>query len=321
MSETKAAYSKFLAENITNVSVFCYPWWLDAVSGSENWDAAICDLNGKVMGVLPYTLQNYRGFNLSVLPQLTQKLGPILSFPTDISHRRKLSLEKEILDILIRKLPTFHLFRQTCDYDIQNWLPFYWHGFKQTTQYTYVVRNIQNENEVLMRFSKSKRKEVRRSQNVLNVEHHFNYSEFYDFHEYCLSAEGKKISYDKALLARLCQTDTMSKHHNFIVIRDASNDQLLCALFLVSDARTTYNLISAIRPVTKTSGASSLAVYEALKLAMVRGNDFDFEGSMLQNVEHSFRQFGGIQQPLQQVEKFNNRALYFITEMRRLFLS
>ena len=67
---------------------------------------------------------------------------------------------------------------------------------------------------------------------------------------------------------------------------------------MIWDAETAYDLISTIDPEYRNSGAASLAVYEIIKYVKTQGiTGFDFEGSMIEGVENSFRKFGTVQTP------------------------
>ena len=54
-------------------------------------------------------------------------------------------------------------------------------------------------------------------------------------------------------------------------------------------------MISTIDPDYRNSGASSLLIYEIINFLRDKVRKFDFEGSMIESVENSFRKFGAIQ--------------------------
>ena len=57
-------------------SIFCQPWWLDAVA-PDRWDAAQVFDRGELQARMPYVLQRNRlGFRIISMPPLTQALGP-----------------------------------------------------------------------------------------------------------------------------------------------------------------------------------------------------------------------------------------------------
>ena len=62
-------------------------------------------------------------------------------------------------------------------------------------------------------------------------------------------------------------------------------------------------------PALRTSGASSLCLWQAIKLAGEMGKSFDFEGSMIEPIERLFRAFGARQTPYMRVSRSPNRLL------------
>ena len=70
-----------------------------------------------------------------------------------------------------------------------------------------------------------------------------------------------------------------------------------------------YDLISTINPNFKHSGASTLVIKKAIEYVSSLTSKFDFEGSMIEPVENSFRQFGSIQKPYFLISKVNSKLL------------
>jgi len=84
---------------------------------------------------------------------------------------------------------------------------------------------------------------------------------------------------------------------------------LLACNFIVWDHQYAYNLNSSIDKEYSKTGASSFLVHEAIRFASTKTKGFNFCGSMLENVEQSFRRFGAKQQPYFQVYKLNSMML------------
>jgi hypothetical protein len=76
----------------------------------------------------------------------------------------------------------------------------------------------------------------------------------------------------------------------------------------VWDRHAAYNLLGGADPQLRTSGASSLLMWESIVRARERTDVFDFEGSMLQPVERFFRSFGARQTPYLRVSRADARA-------------
>ena len=73
--------------------------------------------------------------------------------------------------------------------------------------------------------------------------------------------------------------------------------------YVVWDDAAAYYLMGGGDPELRTSGASSLLMWEAILRARNVTDVFDFEGSMLRPVERFFRAFGGRQIPYLQVSR------------------
>jgi len=295
-----------------NIPIFSIDWWLDSVCGEENWDVAIVEKGGEIWATMPYYIKKKWGFTLITMPPLTQKLGPYIKYPQGQKYYKKLSWEKEIMNELIDQLPEFDYFYQQWDYIITNWLPFYWRGFKQTTRYTYVINiNDNNENNIIENFSHAKRKQIKKAiRNGINIKSNIIQPEdFYNLHKRELEFEKAKISYSFKLFNRLYK-NALSNDQGVIISAEDLNGIIHGALFIIFNKQSAYDLISAFNPDFLDSGASSLLVLEAIKYTQWHNIDrFDFEGSMIENVENSFRQFGAIQSSYSAVYKINSKLL------------
>jgi hypothetical protein len=65
------------------------------------------------------------------------------------------------------------------------------------------------------------------------------------------------------------------------------------------------------------SGASTLLICEAIKLSQANKlQKFDFEGSMIEGVANSFKQFGAIQTPYFRITKANNPLIKIVEAFR-----
>jgi hypothetical protein len=80
-------------------------------------------------------------------------------------------------------------------------------------------------------------------------------------------------------------------------------DRVHAVAYVVCDRRTAYYLMGGGDPKLRTSGASSLLLWEAIRRTRPVVSVFDFEGSMLRPVERFFRAFGGRQVPYLHVSR------------------
>lgn len=306
----KQKYQIFI--NKERVPVFSHPWWLDAVCGIENWEVILVEQGDEIIASFPYFMKKkYRFISGITMPFMTQKMGIYIKYPKEQTEDERLSYEKKIMNEIIDKLPHFDFFITTFDYLYRNWLPFYWKGFKQSTFYTYILPDISNIDSVLENFDRSKKKNIRKAEKEVEVFFDLSCKAFYENHVMTLSKQGQNISYSFSAFQDIYTAAYSHNQGRTIYCKD-KNGNIHAALFVVWDKQCAYDLISTIDPDFRNSGAASLLVYEMIKYLSDKVASFDFEGSMIEGVETSFRKFGAVQTPMMRIVKFNTRKMKFI---------
>ncbi len=86
------------------------------------------------MAALPFFLKRKYGFKYITMPLLCKMMGPYL-----LPIYRTIEHEHKLFEALIVQLPEVDRFVQDFHFTYQNWLPFYWKGYQQTTRYTYLI--------------------------------------------------------------------------------------------------------------------------------------------------------------------------------------
>ncbi|MFN5622175.1 MAG: GNAT family N-acetyltransferase [Flavobacteriales bacterium] len=309
MQTAKQRYAELCASEV-HVPLFSQAWWLDAVCPPHEWDVLLYEEGGHIEAALPYQLSRKWGIRFVINPALTQGTGIWYRLHEGESEHDRLSREKKAATHIVEELKRLKLafFMQHFSPDITNWLPFYWSGFTQTTRYTYRISDIRNPEACFEAMSYAKQKQIRKAAELI-VTTAITPQDFYRHHAQSLRAKGKKIFYPQAVLERIHAA--ASARHQILVIglQDAQGD-LHAALWIVYDGQCAYNLISSISPEHAASGASSRVVFEAIKHLKDACRTFDFEGSMDEGIENSFRQFGALQTPYFRVIKAYNRMVF-----------
>ena len=304
----KEKYQK-LCQNESTIPILSQPFWLDAVCGEENWDVILYEKGGDIAASMPYYIKKRYGLSYSTQPKFTQTLGPWIKYPENLKYDHKLLYEKEVMYALIEQLEkipiVYHL--QQFSYKITNWLPFYWKGYSQRTNYTYRIEDISNTEKTFNHFHPSKRRHVRKS---ISEDHVISFDlsakEFYKLHKYSLREKGQAISYSFEMFLRIYET--VYKHNCGRVIYAMDRDNNLhCAQFFIYDCNSAYFLISGINPAYQHLGSSTRLVFEALKYLSDKTKSLDFEGSMIESVEESYRRFGTVQTPYFKITKIYTR--------------
>ncbi|WP_346355414.1 GNAT family N-acetyltransferase [Azotosporobacter soli] len=310
---------RMLCEKNPSIPIFSQSWWLDAVCGMEGWEVLLVEKGGEVVASWPYNVRKKYGMQWVYMPTLTQTLGIWLKYPDGQKYAKRLPYEKELIDELINRFPSVDFFWQQFHYSITNWLPFYWRGYKQTTKYTYVIDDLSDLEAVFANFEHAKRKNIKRAESLVSVKFDLGADAFYENHKMTLAKQGETISYSREVFERMYQACYQNNAGKTIYAVDADN-HLHAALFIIWDSNSAYNLISTIDSEYRNSGAASLLVREAIRFVSDKTAKFDFEGSMIEGVENSFRQFGAVQRPYFAISK-NSRRFRVCQSLRELAIS
>jgi hypothetical protein len=300
--------------------IFLQNWWFDAVTAPEGkeWNALLCEENGKIIAAMPYHLIKKYGFKIIIQPQLTQYNGIWIDYPKDIKLHKRYSFEKQVMDNLIDQLENlrYSFFTQNFHYSFMNWQPFYWRGFRQTTRYTYQIKDLSDLEKCFDNFSYAKQKHIKKENNNLLIDFSLSANEFYDFHKECLKQKNASIEYSQELFLSVYDEAIKREQGKIIALKD-KNKNLHSALFFVWDKNSAYAMISTINPQFKSDGASTKMFWEAIKFVSDKTKVFDFEGSIIKNVAQSFQQFGAEQVPYFNISKSYSYIFNILLRLKR----
>lgn len=304
----KELYRQFCKEE-KSIPIFSRDWWLDAVCGNENWDVAIVKRNGVILGTLPFYLKRMYGFRIITMPPLTQTLGPWIR-PSKAKYARQLAFQKDVMTELIGQLPPFDYFKQTFHYSITNWLPFYWMNFQQKTDYTYVLEDLSDENMLWGMMENSIRSDIRKAKDRegLTVRTDLEINDFLDLNEKTFSRQKLKFPVNHSIVLRLDRSCIENKCRRIFIAED-QHGRRHAGIYLVWDENSAYYLMGGADPELRNSGAGALLMWEALTFSATVTLKFDFEGSMIESIEHYFRSFGGQQKSCLNLSKTNSVLL------------
>lgn len=307
MNERTIAYRNF-ARNEKSLPIFMRDWWLDAVCG-DKWDVSVVERGGVIVAAMPYTLKQRYGMTIITQPPLTQTLGPWLKLSNG-KYSNSLGHEKDLLAELISQLPTFSDFKQSWNFKNTNWLPFYWQGFHQTTRYTYRLEDLTDLDVVWSEFSENIRREIRKASNrfKLKVRTDLDLNDFLELNHQTYNRQGKGLPYSIEFINRLDRASAENNSRQIFIAEDLEGKRH-AGVYIVWDEQSAYYLLGGADPKLRSSGASSLCLWEAIKFSSTKTKSFDFEGSMIEPIERYFRAFGAIQTPYFLVSKTPSRVV------------
>ena len=292
---------EFYLQNIASDKLFHQPFWLDAVA-ENNWDVALIKKNDEIIASMAYYSKDGR----IIMPALTQFLGPNIKPVNHKNYYQQLSETHKVLSELLKQIPNHQYFEQRWHYQYQNWLPFYWEGFKQTTKYTYVLENISDIDSIWKGMKDNARNEINKAEKELAIDSNEDITHFYKFIATALKSKSITVPYSASFLQNLFTTCLKNKSSKLFWAKNNDNKPL-AAILIVWDKNTCYYLLGASAE-TSHSFALRLLIWHAIQYSSSFVNSFDFEGSMIEGIEHFFRSFGAIQKPYFEITKTNSRA-------------
>ena len=304
----KEKYRKLCEQEIT-LPVFSKDWWLDAVSTNGEWDVVLIEKGGEIVAAWPFFLIKKKGFRLITMPCLTQSLGIWIKYPQNQKYVTRLSYEKKIIGELINKLPQFDFLSQNFFLFLTNWLPFYWRGFQQTTRYTYRIDLSRSLAEIESDLDQDNRKAIKKGKSGnLEVVEENNIDSLFLLVKKTFLRQKTQVPFSKEFLMKL---HAAALRHNLgkVYVAKVGGIPIAAGLFVV-DSEAIYYLVggfdqehAAIRPMNFLLWA---VICEAKKMGI---KHFDFEGSMIEDVEGFFRSFGATQTPYFNIHKTPSKIL------------
>ncbi len=287
--------------------IFHQPWWLDIVCATSTWDYSISKTkSGEITGVLPYYRTGVFGMTFLRMPPLTPYLGPLIIYPTNPQKRHsKYSFEQRVMDDLLDSLPDFTYFHQIFPYEIENWLPFYKRGFRQTTRYTYVFERL-DLNIVYDGMNDNTRNKIRKAEKSIVITKQGTLKDFFRLSAATFERQSLTVPYSIDMFVRL-HSAIQEKEQGCLFFAKNNTGHIGAALYLIWDEASAYLWQLGAEVGFRNSGAVQLLIWSAIQEAHRRQLKFNFEGSMLPHIEPVFRAFGAERKPVHEIYKTPNR--------------
>ena len=309
----KEKYRALCEAEGARIPLFQQHWWMDTVCHGKQWDVLLVERDGHVEGALPYLLSRKFGIRYVLQPQLTQFNGPWYNHP---DKGDPIAFEHRVGDELARQLEGLHLnlFLQHFAPSVKNWLPFHWHGYHQTTRYTYRFDPLPTPDTLPRLADRGRTRGIDQVRNTYTLDRQVPPAEFAAMHlDYWQRRAGKDLLSEDFIL-RVVQTALDRQQGLLYGLRD-SNQRLMAARFVVFDSACAYALLSAMRPDTLRN-AMTFLVWELICSLYGRTRMFDFEGSMDPGIEHFYRSFGTTQTPFFEVSRTRPALLALLLGLR-----
>lgn len=236
------------------------------------------------------------GIKMALPPEITPYSG-VLFKERDTKCVSKLSAEKKASRQIARRLKSdFHLARLHFSPGPIDLQPFIWEGFSTSIQYTYIIRLNQTLEDIWEAMEETRRRNIRRAEkDGLSIIQSDDFDQTFNLVEKTFARQNKAVrsklrafNYNKVLTQRNQCKSFLAKDRN---------GEYIAAVYIVWDNRKSYYLLGGYDSEKSHHGASALAMWEAIKFSKqeLALEEFDFEGSMIPQIERFFRGFGGQQ--------------------------
>jgi len=179
--------------------------------------------------------------------------------------------------------------------------PFIWRKFKVIPGYTYIIDLEKSTENIRKNMSVVRRNDINKAlRDGLIAKYNDNLEIVKSLVLKTFLRQNKKVNkyhLDKVLFEFASENNSFS----FVTFQ---NNKPIAIVFCVYDTSTTYYLLGGYDSKNSHHGAGALAMWEAIKFAKKIGlKYFDFEGSMVPQIERYFRGFGGKLTPCYRINK------------------
>ena len=300
-------YMKFIES--TYVPIFSQIYWLDVVC-DKDWDVWFFESGGNIEAALPYRIVIKDGYKIITRPPLTQNNGIILSKLEQQKNATREANQEQIISKAIDYIQSLNLdlFEQQFHYKFINWLPFYWANYTALVRYTYLIATSDLSIDKVFDLFDSKLKNcIRKAENRVQISS-ISADEFYKYYADIFSKKNLTPSISKEKWIELYEV--CANQEIILLLKAEECAQVQSVACFVEDARSVYLLMGGTFSYTTSNCAYDYLIWWGIKYAATRKKDFDFEGSVIKDVNQNIRKFGGQAMPYFRIRKvFNNELL------------
>lgn len=302
-----------LCRTEAGIPLFSRAWWLDTVCKENKWDVLLIEEKGNILAIMPLYIPHPK---IISMPPYTQTMGPWFATEAeDTKYTTALGKRQALSKTFTEALKQYPSFLQNFNYKITDWLPFYWEGYKQTTRYTYLLKNIGDPDYLWDNMSPNIRRNIVKAKDKFRIEvkRDIPIDDFLKVYSLSFKRQQQRAPHID-ILKRLISECRRREQGDLWGGYD-KDGRLHAAAFIVWQESSAYYLAGGGDPALRDSGAHSLVLWQGIKDVSHYTSLFDFEGSMMPGVERFFREFGAVQTPFFTISK-NERSLLYRVRMK-----
>ena len=272
-------------------TLFHKTYWLN--TSGEKFKIYGCFKNGNLLGGLPIICKSKFGIKQAVHPPLTPYLGVIFK-KSETKYVNRISEEKKISESIAKRIKEdFDFVRFNFSPLFTDLQPFVWQGFSSNVRYTYLL-NLKNLEKAWKGMEDNRRNDIRRAEkDGIVVESSDSFKEAFALVERTFQRQGIEVKFKSAASGYNKVLNKKGQSKSFLARNKGG--KAIAMVYIVWDKKRSYYLLGGYDPEKRHHGASAIAMWEAIKFTKEKLglDEFDFEGSMIPQVEQFFRKFGG----------------------------
>ena len=253
-------------------SIFQETWWLEAAAGAALEQAEV-QWDGQLVAALPFVRSRKLGFTLLEMPPYTRTLGPILTLPESTPAQRMRNMQ-DIARDLLAAMPRHDRCQMTLGPDDPTAFHLALAGCSLGQQFTFRMPAMWDEDRHWSELDQKTRNLIRTAARDLEVRRDSSFEALLELSE---RERGEEDRNDRATLRRIAAA-AAARAQQATLTAHLERGALVAAATIVWDSQTMYFWQSVRDSRVPHSGANSLLVWEAMRLALEKRLIFDVDG-------------------------------------------
>jgi hypothetical protein len=281
-------------------TIFHNSWWLEATGWA--FEILVCrDEDGQIVAGIPLPRKIRAGLTLFHSPILTPYLGPIFDLSRGECPREKLSLMRSLGESLARAIGGYDSLVYGIGASAPDLQGFLWAGFNVYLAYTFRLEVNGTLDRVLSGATSARRRDLNMAQTrQIVIQSDNGIDSLIELNRQTFARQRLPMPYSESQLRRLWVAAQSHGQGKIYIASDARGVPAAGKL-AVHDTRCTYDLVSGMSG--NDSGGGHLALWHAIRDALLAGRVFDFEGSSIRGIEQYIRRWGAQAKPVWRLER------------------
>ncbi len=289
----KETYIQYCLNN--EIPLFFQPFWLD--ESNHSWDVCYAAING-YQAYFIYHNEKKLGLTFLRSPHLIPYTGLLF-----VQDQMPEEYKRNLVHSLLNQLPSFDVFDMDLAWQIgiQLHFPTFDISLRRTNLIT-----LYDEATVYSQLMPSLKRQIMKANRSLTVFEEDNIDLFYLLHQKTFLKQNKQPQIPLDVYQGYWHCCKQHGCGKLFFIKD-NDEHIHAAMFIVYDHNIAYYLAGGTDADYNGSGAMSLLMWHAILISIrMEKKTFDFEGSMLPNVNRFFRNFNPVEVQYLHLNKVNS---------------